>query len=121
MSNGPKAFFNQTDLKRANYSIFNRPKTRENYSIFRLESSRSEYTAPFLLQSRGTVCLVNLGGSENYHRMIRSDGHGLYAHAKLYFVGFLKAMFGLFLRWYMVFFITLSMYAIKTNLFIKCI
>ena len=91
MSNGPKAFFNQTDLKRANYSIFNRPKTRENYSIFRLESSRSEYTAPFLLQSRGTVCLVNLGGSENYHRMIRSDGHGLYAHAKLYFVGFFKS------------------------------
>ena len=28
---------------------------------------------------------------------------------------------GLFLRWYMVFFITLSMYAIKTNLFNKCI
>ena len=115
MSNEPKAFFNQTDLKHVQTTRYLGQKT------FRLESSRSEYTAPFLLQSRGTVCLVNLGGSENYHRMIRSDGHGLYAHAKLYFVGFLKAMFGLFLRWYMVFFITLSMYAIKTNLFIKCI
>ena len=32
-----------------------------------------------------------------------------------------KHFFGLFLRWYMVFFITLSMHAIKTNLFNKCI
>ena len=32
-----------------------------------------------------------------------------------------KTFFGLFLLWYMVFFITLSLNAIKTNLFNKCI
>jgi len=41
------------------------------------------------------------------------------AAAKFLFFLFLKQC--LFLRWYVVFFITLSMYAIKTHLFNKCI
>ena len=40
MSNGPKAFFNQTDLKHVQTTRYLGQKT------FRLESSRSEYTAP---------------------------------------------------------------------------
>ena len=40
MSNGPKAFFNQTDLKHVQTTGYLGQKT------FRLESSRSEYTAP---------------------------------------------------------------------------
>ena len=50
-------------------------------------------------------------------------GGGKEAHRRriVFFFGFLKkAMLGLFLRWYIVFF-TLSMYAIKTNLFNKYI
>ena len=44
MSNGPKAFFNQTDLKHV-------PTTRYlGQKTFRLESSRSEYTAPNFVQ-----------------------------------------------------------------------
>ena len=31
-----------------------------------------------------------------------------------------NGMLGLFIRWYMVFFITLAMYVIKANLFNKC-
>ena len=40
MSNGPKAFFNQTDLKHVQTTRYLGQKT------FRLESSRSKYTAP---------------------------------------------------------------------------
>ena len=48
----------------------------------------------------------------------RGGGKKLVA-GEIFFFFFLKQCLGL--RWYMVFFITLSMYAIKTNLFNKCI
>ena len=55
MSNGPKAFFNQTDLKHVQTTRYLGQKT------FRLESSRSEYTAPFVQYMQNCYQLFTKG------------------------------------------------------------